>query len=204
MSSRVEDYLAQCAVRSLQEDETTAHVPPTPEEARQLIGYLRGKGVNPTVVGSAAVFHHLQGTSVRDFRPTVDLDLHIDKKLPPPPQGWRRDPEAPGVDSWISPTGGYVDFVAKGHRFPGGDSPMPGVKTHKSSTPEFPVAEPEDIIRMKLNSMREKDISDTVTLVKALGDPGILDRLGKLNGTQRENLTLVRQWVAMSESRKKR
>lgn len=203
MNCRVADYLAQCSIRALQEEEAGVHTPPTPDEARQLIDYLRGKGLKPAVVGSAAVFHHLANTSVKDFRPTVDLDIHVDKKLPPILPGWRRDPEAIGIDSWISPTGGYVDFLAKGHRFVGGGA-TPSVKVSRSSTAEYPVAEPEDVIRMKLNSMREKDVSDVVTLVKAMGDPTILDRLGRLNRTQAENLVLVKQWVAMAESRKDR
>src|SRR3954462_14926840 len=110
----VVEYLNQCGVQALCE-KSAAQTPPTANEVKLLISYLRGQGVNPVIVGSVRVFHHLRATT-RDYRPTVDLDLFIDKPLPAPPEGWRKDPEA-GIDSWISPSGGYVDFLLRGHQF---------------------------------------------------------------------------------------
>jgi hypothetical protein len=188
----VSDYLNQCGVLALVERENV-HTPPTAGEVKALIAYLRAKGIKPVIVGSVAVFHHLK-TDTKKFRPTVDLDIFVDKKLPLPPSGWKRDPASPGLESWISPSGGYVDFMQKGHEFPSGERNPDSVETHLDSPQDYPVAAPIEMLKMKLNSMREKDLADAMALVRALGS---VPDLKGLNQTQRENLGLVKQWFRL-------
>ena len=190
--NRIETFLNQCAVRALCEDESV-HTPPTPDEVRALLAYLVSHRVNPTIVGSVAVFHHLSA-STKEFRPTVDLDVFVDRKLPAPPEGWTTDPEALGLDSWISPSGGYVDFMTAGHRFPGGEKYPSKISRAAGAPKEYPVADAETLLRMKLFSAREKDLSDSCALARHLGIP----ELAGLNKTQRENYELVKLIAAQT------
>jgi hypothetical protein len=185
------EYLNQCRVRALCETDT--HTPPTAEEVRFLIAYLRSKGVKAVIVGSAAVFHHLR-SNTRNFRPTVDVDIFVDKPLPALPDGWSKDPEALGVNSWISPSGGYVDFMQKSHEFPTGEKYPASVETQPDSDADYPVATALDLLKMKLNSAREKDLADAIALVRSLGKLPILN---KLNRTQKDNWGLVSQWFKL-------
>jgi hypothetical protein len=192
--NRIEAFLNQCSVKALCEDESV-RTPPTPAEVRSLIAYLVSKGVNPVIVGSVAVFHHLTAASVKDFRPTVDLDVFVNR-LPSPPAGWRKDPEAVGLDSWISPSGGYVDFMVGGHEFGTGLKYPRRVSAAVGSPADYPVADAQELLKLKLNSMRDKDLQDAVQLARALKLPALTG----LNATQRENYELVKLWVSSVES----
>jgi len=187
--NRIETFLNQCSVKALCED-GSVHTPPTPAEVRSLIAYLVSKGVKPVIVGSVAVFHHLSAASVKDFRPTVDLDVFVDK-LPAPPEGWAKDPEAVGLSSWISPSGGYVDFMVGGHEFGTGVRYPRKVSTAAGSSKDYPVADAKELLKLKLNSMRDKDLQDAIRLARALKLP----ELTGLNSTQRENYEMVKLWV---------
>lgn len=193
-------YLDQCRVRNgLVESET--HVPPTADEARALMAYLNAKGLNAMVVGSVGVLHHLRGTPEEGaFRPTVDLDVFVrapDTRLREigPPEGWTVDAESIGVVSWISPSGGYVDFLTSGHQFPSGERVPASLEQDPKFGKELPVAHAFELFKLKLSSMRAKDLTDLLSLAKARGLP-VLSKLGKLNDTQRENYGLIRQWLA--------
>lgn len=196
------EYLTRCQSRNvLAEGETATHVPPTAAEVRALLSYLRAAGVAPTIVGSVGVLHHLRNSS-EEFRPTVDLDLFVPvsheilRRLPPP-KGWKVDRESIGVISWISPGGGYVDFLTSNYEFPGGERTPRAVATDPGSDPDYPVASPVELFRLKLNSMRTKDVSDLVSLARSLGKVPTDQELGRLNDTQRENLELVRTWFKL-------
>ena len=183
-------YLKQCRVRSVIEAVTgqESQVPPSPEELKMLLNYLR-RFVRATIIGSAAAFYHL-GSDPAAFRPTVDVDIHVDGPLPPPPQGWRRDLEAAGIESWISPSGGYVDFLVAGESLPGEVIVPQNVTVDK--TAELPVATVADVFAMKLNSMREKDLFDAIALARKFGIP----KLMRINRQQRENLKMVQLWIS--------
>lgn len=191
----VETYLAQCRVRNpLVEKETVTNVPPTKDETKSLIAYLRGKGLKPAIVGSVGLLKHL-GTSAGSFRPTVDLDIWVEK-VPAPPQGWSVDPESPGVTSWISPSGGYVDFMTPNHEFPGGTKNPKKLNIDPDSVnSDYPVGSWQDLMRLKLNSFREKDLFDIVALVRKLGRIPSPQELGPMNQTQNDNFDLVKAWV---------
>ena len=198
--NQIRKYLAQCRVRNAAEDVDT-HVPPTSEEVEELIVYLREHGINPAIVGSTALLKHL-GDDIdigKDFRPTADLDIFVNK--PPPkqlPEGWHRDPEAVGLISWISPSGGYVDFLQGGHEYPGGRK-NPSSVSIDTSISEFPVADVASVFKLKLNSERQKDLLDLVALARRTGVPPS-SALGKLNAQQRENLQMISQWVQYKPS----
>lgn len=196
-SEPVEVYLDQCQVRNTLVENQHVHVPPTPGETKALMAYLDDRNLEAAIVGSVGVLHYVKDTG--KFRPTVDLDVFVHtttlqlRRLEPP-AGWKVDLESPGVASWISPTGGYVDFMTAGHIFPGGSRTPDRVTVDKSSG-KYPVAVAADLFKLKLNSMREKDLSDMITLARALG--GVPDDLGPLNQTQKENLDLARQWFKL-------
>ena len=190
-------YLAQCRVPSFRTGKLVdhllgddTHVPPTADEIRELVAHLSGIGIRAVLVGSAAIFHHMGG-SAHDFRPTVDVDLFVSKDPGEPPEGWSRDLEAVGLKSWISPSGGLVDFLIARHELPGGIHVPSSVAS--SSSDGIPVASTTDILLMKLNSMREKDLLDAVAFARKVGLPP-KDKL-RMNKTQAENYDLVRLWI---------
>lgn len=188
-SYRLKRYIGACRTRTALE--TEPEVPPTMEEIESIMEYLRQEGCKPTIVGSAAIAFHLGPDADTDFRPTSDLDIFVKGVLPPPPVGWRADPQALGVPSWISPTGGHVDFLPAGHEFPGGRK-NPSDIGQDTSVSTLPVSDVASIFRLKLNSERNKDLMDLVALARKTGIP---ETLGKLNAQQRENLDFLRIWL---------
>jgi len=199
---RITAYLAQCRVveeSDIENDPDAPHFPPSKDEVVGLVKYLRAQGANPLVVGGVGVLSYLKGVDPRrGFRPTTDLDLWVDFVPKELPSGWAVDRESPGTPSWISPTGGYVDFITPGREFPGGER-SPKSIDHDPETfyTEFPVASWLSIFRLKLNSVREKDLADSIALVRSMGRVPAPTELGKLNGTQRENLDLIQQWFKL-------
>ena len=191
----VEAYLRQCRVRNTLVESDT-HVPPTPEETKMLMDYLSDLGLKPAIVGSVGILHHL-GPDIdpaNDFRPTVDLDVWV-PRVPPPPPGWSRDMESIGTHSWISPSGGYVDFIEAGHAFPDGYvNPSRIEYDQPSLSGPYPVAAALTILKMKLSSLRAKDLSDSIALVRKMGRVPSAGELGKLTSTQKENMEMLQQW----------
>lgn len=197
--SQIETYLNQCRVINGLVEKSGVHVPPTADETRDLMAYLRSKGLKPAIVGSVGILKHL-GPNIDpriDFRPTVDLDVWV-TKVPPPPPGWRQDREAIGVASWISPSGGFVDFMQAGDELDAGVTVPHAIEYDKeSATSDMPVAHQLTILKMKLNSYREKDLSDSIALIRAMGKMPSAAQLGKLTQTQRDNFDLISQWFQL-------
>jgi hypothetical protein len=195
---RISAYLAQCRVVSETEGAET-HVPPSKGEVISLIRFLRDQKTRPLVIGGVGVLNYLKGVDPqRGFRPTSDLDLWVDKVPVELPKGWTKDPEAVGVHSWVSPSGGYVDFLTPGHQFPGGEKLTVKVDPDPVTVyTKFPIASWLSILKLKLCSVREKDLADCIALVRAMGKVPGPDELGKLNATQRDNLDLVNQWFKL-------
>lgn len=197
----VEAYLRQCRVKNRLVESDETHVPPTPEETKELIHYLRGLGLQPAIVGSVGILRHL-GNDIdprRDFRPTFDLDVWINKpQVPAPPRGWRKDTASIGVVSWISPSGGYVDFMLPSHEFPSGAKNPAAIEYDEPSLKtDYPIAHWKVLFKMKLNTMRDKDVADALALCRRLGHVPTVAELGKLNQTQRENLELITTWFKL-------
>jgi len=205
-SQPITRYLAQCRVRhSVVEAEGVAKVPPTGAETQQLLAHLRSRGIEAIVVGSVGVLHHLsQSPTGSEFRPTVDLDLFVPvsqeqlRRTPLPP-GWTVDRESLGVVSWISPGGGYVDFMTANHEFADGERTPRRMQRDPAST-ELPVAAPVELFRLKLATMRSRDLSDLHALALARGLPSDKE-LGPLTQTQSENLGLLKLWLKHARSR---
>jgi len=196
-------YLAQCRVRNSLVEAADTQVPPTAGETANLLAYLKAHGLDAAIVGSVAVLHHLRGTpEAGAFRPTVDLDVFVRATFQrlrqlPVLDGWRADPESLGVVSWISPTGGRVDFVTSGQEFSNSVGAMPrAVGVAANSPTGMPVAQVRDLFRLKLGSYRAKDLTDLLTLSRAQGRAPTPAELGTLNPTQRENLGIINQWLA--------
>ena len=198
----VRDYLDGCHTRAVFE---AAHLttPPSGVQTDELFAYLRKFKLNPVVVGSAALVHHMGddigGQKASDVRPTLDLDVYVSGPLPEPPPGWKRCTRSPGVSRWISPSGGVVDFLQGGHAFPDGakaqkfgtvDVVLPGGVDYK-------VADQTGVWKYKLNTVRTKDLTDLALLGKARGVPSDKE-LGRLSADQRENLEHVRLLVSHS------
>ena len=148
------------------------------------------------IVGSIAVIRHLQLTiediNARIFRPTQKLELFISQKLPAPPSGWQLNQSPVGLTSWISPTGGIVDFLTARDIFPG-DLYSVG-KDPESVTMGCPVADVQTLFLIKLNSDKERDLLDLLLLACKLGIPKDLDNL-LWTLQQRKSLEFVRRWV---------
>jgi len=191
MMDQLGSYLAQCRVRSPLVEAEDAHYPPSKEETMFLLDYLKKQRLGPAISGSVGLLHHIGG-DVKSFRPTYDLDIWVNKDPGAPPKGWRKDLESIGVVSWISPTGGYVDFMTPGHEFPGGAKTPRSVGIDTSFG--YPVVRWLDLMRLKLNSMRAKDMTDLIALVRKIGKVPTAGELGSLNRTQRENLDMILQW----------
>lgn len=195
--SPITRYLSQCQSRNLLAEGDQDHVPPTASETKDLLAYLDSLGIKAAVVGSVGILHYVKG----DFRPTSDLDLHVKctfeqfRKVAPL-QGWSVDRESIGVISWISPGGGYVDFLCAGSRFADGGKVLSTVTVDKTSR-DYPVASAADIFKLKLSSMRSKDLTDLISLARGIGHVPAEEELGHLNQTQRENLELIQQWYSL-------
>ena len=190
-------YLAQCRVKHMSE-QSSVHVPPTSQEVVDLFAYLKLRRIEAAIIGSTAVLHYLQ--DLDGFRPTTDLDIWVRSsqerlaKIPPPP-GWCRDTSAIGIVSWISPRGGYVDFISADYVFPGGEKVLASIKVDMSSPLGFPIATIVDIFKLKLNSFRPRDLTDLLALAKAGKTPSD-EQLGTLNETQRNNLWMAKTWIS--------
>lgn len=193
-------YLGQCRVAQSHQYEAQGDtVPPSADEVQELVTYLRERNLDPLITGSAAVLKHLGPDidSRRDFRPTKDLDIFVKGKLPQaPPPGWTQDRSAIGVVSWLSPSGGSVDFLEAGHEFPSGVKMprrlSPDSETHGTS---YPVVGFEDLVKTKLDSDRPKDLTDLLLLIKQRGIP---EHLGGLNRRQKDNLDLAQKWLSFN------
>lgn len=195
----IKTYLADFLRDSRDKLKDKTHIPPTDKEVESLIIYLQEKGVDPVIVGSVAVIKHLKqkGKNFKDdsLDMTKDLDLFVSSSLPNPPTGWRRDLESIGVISWISPSGGSVDFLIAEHRFPNNlKNPKKIDKDPESVLMGCPVADLRSIFELKLNSDREKDLTDLLVLARRLGIPKGLHQQ-PLNQTQKDNLKLVTLWI---------
>jgi len=193
-SRRLGAYLGSC--RKQNRFAETGTVPPDVEELKYLLRYLTGYGLNPVITGSSALLRHLTIADEKlgsEFRPTADVDVFIKGTLPPLPPGWKVDREAVGVDSWISPSGGLVDFIPAGHSFPGGAAYPKSISVDPASAEAgLPVAGIVDLVRMKLDSDRPKDLSDLLLLAQGGGYPA---EVGKLNRRQKENHEFVNTWL---------
>jgi hypothetical protein len=219
-------HLSQYLDKSRSKPIEPPQMPPNALEVANLIAYLRQKGLDPIIVGSVAMLLHLSKKrlqnnasaveSVHDieiflevphepdyfenkYRLTKDVDFYISKNIPPPPSGWRKDRESIGVESWISPNDGFVDFLIKGQRFPH-SLPTPQ-KIEKD--PEFeklglPVASLQSLFALKLNSERVKDTEDLLNLAKQIGIPKFPEN--SLNPVQKENLNLIEIWMLHQRS----
>lgn len=203
LGNPVDVYLGICQGRfdSLVEQETSTHVPPTAQETHDLINYLESKGVEAVIVGSVGVLHYVKDP--KGFRPTKDLDLFVSlthqqmRHLAPPPE-WHVDAESIGVVSWISPHGGYVDFMTANYEIKPGEWTPRKVDLNKDAK-NYPVATALSLFRLKLDTMRARDLADCVDLAKAVGVP-TEEQLSagghRLTATQVENLDYVRKLVA--------
>ena len=184
---------------SISSKQRNAHYPPNENEVQSLISYLKEKGLDPVLVGSMALIKHLKPSTeemVNENLMTQDIDVFIKSSLPNPPVGWRRDRESLGVISWISPSGGYVDFLEANHNYPDGIRNPPEIgKDNESEKTGYPVADLVSVYIMKLNSHREKDLYDLVRLAKRVGIPKELSRY-KLNKVQKDTLSLIELWIA--------
>lgn len=200
MKSLTKENLIEYLKHSRNQADGTSKVPPNGKEVEELISYLRENGLDPIIVGSVAIVSHLRLTSQelknQNFRHTVDVDFFVSKMLPNVPLGWRRDMQSIGVHSWISPTGGYVDFLIAGHRYPDNNqNPKEIGKDPESLKIGWPVADIVSLFQLKLNSYREKDILDLVALARKVSIPEKHLKMLKLNETQLNNLELIKLWI---------
>ncbi len=190
----VADYLARCRVRGLTESVENS-MPPTAAEVRALIKHLRLAGLQPAVVGDAAVAHYVG----RNIRPALKVNIFVSGPLPAPPPGWRPDVESAGLPRWIAPSGGVVDFILAGHMFPGGSRAPSALSGCHAANSVIPVALPKDIFLLKLASWREKDLADAVALARATGLPTDAE-FGKLSPQQKDSLNYVKLLLRRSEN----
>lgn len=87
-------------------------------------------------------------------------------------------------------------FLVAGHTF--SDNTKNPQKVGKDSESEkmgCPVADIVSIYLLKLNSYREKDLTDLLAFARVVGIPKELDHL-RLNKTQKANLSMVKIWIS--------
>lgn len=194
-------YLAQCRVKALSES-ATVQVPPTSDEVSGLISWLKSKGLKPLIVGSVGVLSYLSVDPSFGFRPTVDVDIWLDKMPNELPSGWKIDRESVGVPSWVSQSGGHVDFLLPNQDLPSGRTPARIEPNPDTLDTDFPVASWQSLLKLKLNSYREKDLADSIALVRAVGRVPSAKELKGLNATQADNLRMVKLWLELRPSGK--
>ena len=194
----MKEYMKNFLRRSISNRNGNTHYPPNEREIQSLIDYLKENGLDPILVGSMALVKHLKPSReemLNENLMTKDIDVFITSSPPNPPAGWRRDRQSLGVISWISPSGGYVDFLEANHYYPDGNrNPTQIGKDLESEKIGCPIADLVSVFLMKLNSHREKDLFDLVRLVKKVGIPKELKRQ-PLNRAQKDTLSLIELWI---------
>lgn len=217
----IDKYIAGFINQSREQHKSEESIPPTPQEIEQLMIFLQNKELDPIIVGSVAINKHLQASfnkpkpnsfqnvkeldlviknnslnEIQAFRTTVDIDFFISKTIPNFLPGWQRDKNSIGVLSWISPSGGIVDFLIAGQRFPNNSStPLTLGKDPESVKMGCPIADLKSLFLMKLNSDRDKDFLDLLVLARTLGIPNDLNKQS-LNSNQREQLSTLQLYLA--------
>ena len=187
--SDVSVYLTRCS--QVHTFELGATVPPTVDEVRFLMNHLESANIRNGLCGSTAVYTYLT-EALADFRPTLDIDVFTSREPGRPPEGWRINREAVGVTSWIAPSGGVVDFLVAGSMLPNGTTVPRNIKVVAYPDSEFRVVALDDLVRLKLNSTRDKDLQDVIRLARSCRS---CLSVAKLNEQQRENLQLVQLWL---------
>lgn len=187
----VGDYLDQSRVTTPAEDAKGVQLPPTQAEVKGLLEWLTARGLAPVLVGGAAVVAYLPASET--FRPTVDVDIYVAHAPTQLMPGWRKDPQAIGLPSWIAPSGGVVDFLVGGHEFPGGKRVPKDLQG--GVVGGFPVADWRDLFYLKLGTGRPKDFSDLLSLCGAIQQCPTSEQIGRrLSREQREDLNVIRMW----------
>lgn len=80
--------------------------------------------------------------------------------------------------------------------FPGGERLPAAVSVNKKTArSRIPIANWQDIFAIKLNSVRDRDLFDLVSLCRSMGRVPKEQELGTLNLLQQENLDAVKSWV---------
>jgi len=192
-------FLHECQIRNpfIAEGQKVS-IPPKSEEVEELILYLQHNHVDPIIIGTIAVIKHLKITDedihARLFRPTHALELFITKDPPKPPEGWLIVNES-NVLSWLSPSGGCVHFL-EGKTLTEPTCPYKIEKDLESELMGCPVANVRTIFLMNLNSDREKDIAELMSLAQRVGLPKDLNEQS-LNSKQIKNLKFLKMWIKL-------
>jgi hypothetical protein len=184
-------YLGRCRTDQ-------GEVPPTSQELVDLFAFLKMRKIAAALVGSVAVLHYTKDPT---YRPTHDVDVFVQAETSrmarvPPPPGWHRNTAIIGVVCWTSPGGGQVDFLTSNYEFPGGEKLLSMVHVDMSSPKGIPIATATDLFKLKLNSYRDRDFADLLSLATAFKGTPEPVQLGKLNEVQSHNLLLVKAWWA--------
>lgn len=193
-------YLSECRIRNpFIATEHVVHIPPSSEEIEELISYLLGKNTNPVIIGSIAVIKHLHVTKediiARRFRPTKKLELLVSQELLPLLTGWQLNKDSTKAVSWISPTGGIVDFFTLKDIFPEDIRDQNIIKKDAESVDMgCPIADVQTIFLIKLNSTEERDLLDLLMLVSRQGIPKDLDKC-LWTARQKKNLEFIKLWM---------
>lgn len=193
------EYLSFCQKRNpLIDPERILHIPPLGNELEELMIYLCSRGVKPVIGGTLAVVKHLKLSSeeikAHDFRPIHKIDLFFSNELPPPPKGWQVDKKSTALISWISPLNGCVEFLKMNNTNELG-------KDLESIEAGCPVIDIKTLFKMKLDSNRQRDLFDLLSLALVVGIPVDLEE-ELLNETQRRNLEAIKLWIKFRSKKK--
>lgn len=219
-------YLSECRSQSPLLDSDNYHTfPPSEQEISSLIEFLLSKNLDPIIVGSIAVIRYLDLPKQNDqkYRLTSSLEILISSPLSSPLDSWKVKDSPSPIISWISPSGGKVDFFQVNDVFPISLTPYSVEKDKESVIAQCPIASPKSLLLLKLSSNEPRDMLDATLLIDEIGFPRDLEayfwtslqkenfqlikaltkeigipegiRKKRLNQSQRENLSLLDLWL---------
>lgn len=193
-------YLSECRAQNpFVKLEQKIPIPPTGKEIEALVSYLINSKVDPVIIGSIAVIKHLHITAedikARSFRLTQKVELFVSQFPPNLLSGWQINKNSKVLTSWISPTGGTVDFLKIEDLFSESvESQYVVEKDPESVNMGCPVADMQTLFLIKLNSDQERDLLDLLTLARRKNIPENLDK-HLWTSTQRKNLDFIKLWI---------
>lgn len=150
---------------------------------------------------SVAVVKHLNLTNeeihLRNFRPTYALDLLIFRKIPSPPPNWQVKMQTSDGVSWLSTTGGQINFLMAKDTFPEGFIKTNSIgRDPESVRVGCPIVDVKTLFIMKLNSSLEVDMSELMTLARKTKIPKEIEKELWTN-RQKKNLEFIRSWAEL-------
>ena len=153
---------------------------PKSNELKKIISYLSNKHLDPVIIGSLAIFKYIklsdEDFNKRKLRLLHTINLVISKDPCTPPPRWKSLIGKTGRTFWISSAGNIFELIKIRDLFQ-----QPPKQFHISCDPESiqmgcPVADIFTLFLINLDSGRDRDFFDLLSLAKNVGISKDIDK----------------------------